>query len=72
MVVGARRGGVMEIIRPRQNDKDVKEDLNEELRRDLTIHLVSTIDEAVLLALTPSTTSHRDRRTGTRVQGTVQ
>ena len=71
-VLAARRLGVKEIILPRQNDKDVKEDLNEELRRDLTIHLVSTIDEAVLLALTPSTTSHRERRNATRVQGTVQ
>ncbi len=71
-VLAARRLGVKEIILPRQNDKDVKEDLNEELRRDLTIHLVSTIDEAVLLALTPSTSSHRERRNATRVQGTVQ
>jgi ATP-dependent Lon protease len=71
-VLAARRLGVKEIILPRQNDKDVKEDLNEELRRDLTIHLVSTIDEAVLLALTPPTTTHRERRTSTRVQGTVQ
>jgi ATP-dependent Lon protease len=71
-VLAARRLGVKEIILPRQNDKDVKEDLNEELRRDLTIHLVSTIDEAVLLALTPPTTAHRERRTATRVQSTVQ
>jgi ATP-dependent Lon protease len=71
-VLAARRLGVKEIILPRQNDKDVKEDLNEELRRDLTIHLVSTIDEAVLLALTPPTTTHRERRTATRVQSTVQ
>ena len=71
-VLAARRLGVKEIILPRQNDKDVKEDLNEELRRDLTIHLVSTIDEAVLLALTPPTTTHRERRTATRVQSSVQ
>ena len=71
-VLAARRLGVKEIILPRQNDKDVKEDLNEELRRDLTIHLVSTIDEAVLLALTPPTTAHRERRTATRVQSAVQ
>ena len=71
-VLAARRLGVKEIILPRQNDKDVKEDLNEELRRDLTIHLVSTIDEALLLALTPPTTTHRERRTATRVQSTVQ
>jgi ATP-dependent Lon protease len=71
-VLAARRLGVREVILPRQNDKDVKEDLGEELRRDLTIHLVSTIDEALLLALTPPTTTHRERRTATRVQGTVQ
>ncbi|HUP38830.1 MAG TPA: endopeptidase La [Vicinamibacterales bacterium] len=71
-VLAARRLGVKEIILPRQNDKDVKEDLNADLRRDLTIHLVSTIDEAVLLALTPPTTTHRERRTATRVQSTVQ
>jgi ATP-dependent Lon protease len=71
-VLAARRLGVKEVILPRQNDKDVKEDLSDELRKDLTIHLVSTIDEAVLLALTPPSTSHRERRTATRVQGTVQ
>ncbi len=71
-VLAARRLGIKEIILPRQNDKDVKEDLSEELRRDLTIHLVSTIDEALLLALTPPTTSHRERRTSTRVQSTIQ
>jgi ATP-dependent Lon protease len=71
-VLAAKRLGVKEIILPRQNDKDVKEDLNEELRRDLTVHLVSTIDEAVLLALTPPSTTHRERRTATRVQSTVQ
>jgi ATP-dependent Lon protease len=71
-VLAARRLGIKEIILPRQNDKDVKEDLTEDLRRDLTVHLVSTIDEAVLLALTPPSTAHRERRTATRVQGTVQ
>ena len=71
-VLAARRLGIKEIILPRQNNKDVKEDLNEELRRDLTIHLVSTIDEALLLALTPPSTSHRERRNSTRVQGTIQ
>jgi ATP-dependent Lon protease len=43
------------VILPKQNEKNVKEDLNEELRRGLTIHLVSTIDEALLLALLPAT-----------------
>jgi ATP-dependent Lon protease len=54
-VLAARRAGVKEVILPKQNEKNVKEDLNEELRRGLTIHLVSTIDEALLLALLPAT-----------------
>ncbi len=50
-VLAAKRAGVKEVILPRQNEKDVKEDLGEELRKGLTIHLVSTIDEVLLLAL---------------------
>jgi ATP-dependent Lon protease len=71
-VLAARRLGIKEVVLPRQNDKDVKEDLSDELRRDMTIHLVSTIDEALLLALTPPSTTHRERRNATRVQGTIQ
>ncbi|MCC7179398.1 MAG: endopeptidase La [Acidobacteria bacterium] len=54
-VLAARRAGIKEVILPRMNEKNVKEDLNEELRRGLTIHLVSTIDEVLLLALLPAT-----------------
>jgi ATP-dependent Lon protease len=52
-VLAAKRLGIKEIILPRQNAKNVNEDLNEELRRGLTIHLVNTIDEVLLLALLP-------------------
>jgi ATP-dependent Lon protease len=50
-VLAARRHGITELILPKQNEKNVKEDLGEELRKGLTIHLVSTIDEVLLLAL---------------------
>ena len=50
-VLAAKRLGIKEMILPRQNEKNVKEDLGEELRKGLTIHLVSTIDEVLLLAL---------------------
>lgn len=50
-VLAAKRLGIKEIILPRQNEKNVKEDLSEELRKGLTIHLVNTIDEVLLLAL---------------------
>jgi predicted ATP-dependent protease len=41
------------VILPRQNEKNVNEDLTDELRRDMTIHFVSTVEEVLLLALTP-------------------
>jgi len=53
-VLAARRHGVFEIILPKQNEKHVIEDLNPELRRDLTLHFVSTIDEVLELALQPA------------------
>jgi ATP-dependent Lon protease len=54
-VLAAKRAGVKEIILPKQNEKNVKEDLSEELLHGLTIHLVSTIDEVLLLALVQQT-----------------
>jgi ATP-dependent Lon protease len=52
-VLAARRHGITEIIMPRQNEKHVKEDLTEELRKELTIHYVGEIGEAVAIALQP-------------------
>ena len=53
-VLAARRHGVVEVILPRQNEKNIKEDLTEELRRELRIHYVSHIEEVLALALLPS------------------
>ena len=53
-VLAARRQGVFQVILPMQNEKNVNEDLSEDLRRDLTIHFVSTIDEVLELALQPA------------------
>ena len=53
-VLAARRLGIREVILPQQNDKNVKEDLSEDLRRGLTIHLVTRIEEVLDLALTPA------------------
>ena len=50
-VLAAKRAGVKEVILPKQNEKNVKEDLGDELLKGLTIHLVNTIDEVLLLAL---------------------
>ena len=55
-VLAARRAGIREVILPKQNEKNVNEDLTPELRKGLTIHLVSTIDEVLALALPPVST----------------
>jgi ATP-dependent Lon protease len=52
-VLAARRHGIREVILPRQNEKNIKEDLTEELRNELTIRYVSHIEEVLKLALTP-------------------
>ncbi|HET7697762.1 MAG TPA: endopeptidase La, partial [Vicinamibacterales bacterium] len=52
-VLAARRHGITELILPRQNEKNVNEDLPEELRKELTIHFVAEIAEAVAIALQP-------------------
>ena len=39
-VLAARRLGIHEVILPKQNEKNVNEDLTEELRRELTVHYV--------------------------------
>jgi ATP-dependent Lon protease len=58
-VLAARRVGIREVILPRQNEKNVNEDLTEELRKDLTFHLVTTIDEVLALTLQPVATDMR-------------
>jgi ATP-dependent Lon protease len=53
-VLAARRHGITEVILPRQNEKNIKEDLTDELRRELTIHYASHIEEVLAMALLPS------------------
>jgi ATP-dependent Lon protease len=53
-VLAARRHGITEIILPRQNEKNIKEDLTEDLRQELRIHYVSHIEEVLKIALKPS------------------
>src|SRR3989449_2755849 len=58
-VLAARRVGINEVILPKQNAKNVNEDLTPELRQDLAVHLVSSIDEVLALALQPVSTDLR-------------
>jgi ATP-dependent Lon protease len=52
-VLAAHRMGVKEVILPKRNEKAVKEDIPENVQSDLKIHLVSSIEEVLELALTP-------------------
>src|SRR5881409_2510236 len=58
-VLAARRLGINEVILPKLNAKNVNEDLTPELRKDLTIHFVSTIDEVLAMALQPVSSDAR-------------
>jgi ATP-dependent Lon protease len=52
-VLAAHRLGVREVLLPKRNEKAVLEDIPENVRNDLKIHLVSSIEEVLELALTP-------------------
>jgi ATP-dependent Lon protease len=66
-VLAARRAGIRELIVPRQNAKNVNEDLTPEIRKELTIHLVSSIDEVLALALQPASSDVRPLKKPARV-----
>src|SRR5437899_2312713 len=61
-VLAARRVGIREVILPRQNEKNIKEDLTDELRKDMTVHLVAAIDEVLALSLQPASSDMRPLR----------
>ena len=71
-VLAARRAGIREVILPRQNEKNVNEDLDAELRKGMTFHFVQTVDEVLLLALLPGSKPATDRKGGRRIQPPVQ
>jgi ATP-dependent Lon protease len=49
-VLGAHRAGITTIILPKDNEADI-EDVPEEVRKQLTFHTVSTLEEALQIAL---------------------
>jgi ATP-dependent Lon protease len=72
-VLAARRHGITELILPKQNEKNVKEDLTDDLRRELSIHYVAHIEEVLALALTPSAAqTHAGLPLDSEIQQTVQ
>ncbi|HXT17416.1 MAG TPA: endopeptidase La [Gemmatimonadaceae bacterium] len=51
-VLGAHRAGITTIILPKDNEADM-EDIPEDVRKQLTFHCVSTLDEVFAIALLP-------------------
>jgi ATP-dependent Lon protease len=72
-VLAARRHGITEVILPKQNEKNIKEDLTDDLRRELTIHYVVHIEEVLALALIPSSAqTHSGLPIDEEIRQTVQ
>jgi ATP-dependent Lon protease len=60
-VLAAKRVGIKEVILPRQNQKNILEDLTAAQRHDLHVHYVDDMHEVLALALAPAA-----KTTGTR------
>ncbi len=58
-VLAARRVGIREVIVPARNEKNILEDLNEDLRREMKVHFVNTIQEVLDRALLPPVAAPR-------------
>jgi ATP-dependent Lon protease len=52
-VLGAHRAGITTIVLPKENEADL-EDIPEEVRKLLTFHPVTTLDEVFAIALAPN------------------
>ena len=52
-MLGAHRAGISHIILPKDNEADI-EDIPEEVRKQLSFHAVSTLDEVFNIALLPA------------------
>lgn len=74
-ILAARRLGVFNVAVPKQNEKDVNEDLSPELKREINVHYISTISEALELALLSAVGPRRPDETpadSSQLHGTVQ
>ena len=52
-LLAAHRAGIKEVFLPKRNEADL-DDVPEEVRRELTVHLVSDVGELLKLALEPA------------------
>jgi len=61
-ILGAIRAGIVEIIIPAENEADL-DDLQDEVRKSLTIHLVEDLDQVIALALERPKTKKSRKKT---------
>ena len=52
-VLAARRYGIVDIVLPKPNERDVNEDLRDQVRGEINVHYVSTIEEVLRIAFEP-------------------
>ncbi len=64
MVLAAHRARIREVLLPARNERDLEE-VPDEVRHDLRIHLVSRVDEVLPLVLSPPDSSPEQERTST-------
>ena len=64
-LLGAIRAGIDEIIMPCDNEADL-DDLQEEVRKSLTIHLVEDLDQVIAIALRSEKSAKAKRKTTKR------
>jgi ATP-dependent Lon protease len=66
-VLAARRAGITELILPLQNEKNVREDIQPELLKDIKIHYVRMIDDVLNLAFPSSILNRQEPRSTPQV-----
>ena len=67
-VLAARRLGIAHVVVPHLNRKNIDEDLSDQLRQEMTIHYVSSVEEVLKLALEPAKVFDNSQSTETPIQ----
>lgn len=60
-VIAAHRAGITTVILPKDNEKDVIEDVPESVKKDLQFHFVNHLDDVLSIALRGGKTNKSDR-----------
>jgi len=68
-VLAARRAGVETVILPRDNRKDVEEDIPEDIRKEMKIEYVDSVDEVLNIALEPASVKKAQQPVSSSSQG---